>query len=231
MKRIFSHKNRHRDEEDWLSDEKIRLQINSAMKDCRLEKDNQLKMIDDYKEHAKDLIFDIFQVPEIFWYEELNAYEKIKGHEKNLSISPEISGKTDVLIEQYRIRIQLCESKIDVCIQLLKEFENLLIQLDEAKVQIQKAELEEKQNSVINKHIEYIQKEDNPEYDSGKITENGNKLEQLKDEIHRINEEFRIKQRVTSYMKKLETDLNLQTGEIDFSSIKEMIEKIKNTPI
>jgi hypothetical protein len=224
---IFDSRKHHDEDDNSLSDAKIKAQIDNALNDCISEKKQEQKKLDDLKTHAKDLIFEIFQVPEVFWYEELDQYEKIKTHEANRSLAEEIIKKTDELIEIYRTKIKRCVAKIELCANLTGEFESLIQKFEETKLEIQKAELEEKQKTIINKHLEYIKKEDEPNDSSIEIMKKGDKLEQLKEEIREIDQNFRLRLKVKAYMKKIDEDSNLFEIKTDINSLRDIIEKFK----
>jgi len=222
---LFGNKKHVRIDETDLSEEEVRERLIASMKECESEKRREYNKIDEYIKRAKDLIFEIFKVPDLFWYEELKRYEEIKMQELNASVDAMIIEKTDALIEEYRTRIQLCETKIDYCDRLSNGLKEQMIHLDELKEEMERHAYEEKQKTALKQHSAYIENED--EYQSGTESETDDPFDQLNETVRKINEDLRIKQKVKAYMENLEAELAKEVEKPDSVALKEMLEQLK----
>ncbi len=207
------------------SDKTLSIKINSAIKECNVESEHLHHKISDIKDKAKVLISKIFYVPNAYWYDELNFYEKIKSCENNQNLNFEIVSKTDKLIEEYKDQIKLCKTRIDLCEGLKFEFEEIIKILDEKKAESERLKIEENKLSIIKEHSEFIDKLNTKEEDlqMDKVKAD---FEEIKDEILRINEAFRIKQKVKEYMCQLDDHINNGQFTLDIQSIRKELETI-----
>ncbi len=211
------------DETD-LSEEDVRDRLIASVKECETEKRKEYDKLDVYIKRAKELIFEIFKVPDSFWYEELKRYEEIKMHELNTSVDVMIIQKTDDLIEKYRTRIMLCETKIDYCDHLANDLKEQLIHLDELKEEAERFSNEEKQKAVLKQHSVFIESEDENIRGTESITYDP--FDQLNETVRKINEDLRIKQKVKAYMEDLEAELAKEIEKPDSVALKEMLEQL-----
>jgi acetoin utilization deacetylase AcuC-like enzyme len=222
---LFGKKKPIRFDETELSEEDVMDRLIASVKECESEKRKEYDKIDIYKNRAKDLIFEIFKVHDSFWYEELKCYEEIKKHELNATIDALIVQKTDELIEEYRTRIQLCETKIDYCDRLSSDLKEQMNHLSELKMEAKKCSDEEKQKTVLEQHVAFIEREDESQRGTESVTVDP--FDQLNETVRKINEDLRIKQKVKTYMENLEAELAKEDEKLNSVALKEMLEQLK----
>jgi hypothetical protein len=222
---LFGNKKQDRFDDTDLSEDDVRDRLIASVKECESEKRKEYDKIDVYIKRAKDLIFEIFKVPDTFWYEELKRYEDIKKHELNTSVDAMIIQKTDELIEEYRTRIKFCETKIDYCDRLSDDLKGQIIQLDALKEEMERHVDEEKQKTVLKQHSAFIESDNGPK--KGLELDAVDTFDQLNETVRKINEDLRIKQKVKAYMENLEAELAKEIEKPDSVALKEMLEQLK----
>ncbi len=85
--------------------------IDLAIENIREEKQKNIKEIERIKKWAVDLIFEIYNVPKKYWYEEIENYEKIKQEEANKDIDDRIKQETDKIFNIYTGKIEILEKE------------------------------------------------------------------------------------------------------------------------
>ena len=229
MKNLFknlfkSGKPEENSEEDENSE--LKKQISSAHEKCINEREDEIKKNDDIKKWGKDLILEIFDVPTAYWYDELNEYENIKFHEKNLSINKRLIEKTDKVIEEYREQIKLSESKIEFCNTLINEYNDILKRLDATLKKINVISTEEKQFQLLKRHKKRLADLRSETGNFEEMFEKTGKLEILNDDIEKIEEDFNIKLEVSKYIENLDKEFAEDIENIDSLPIRKEIDDL-----
>jgi len=203
-------------------------QVETALNKCKSEKQQEINNIENIKKWAKDIIFEIFNVPTDFWYEELAKYDNIKFHKSNLSINKTLVDKTDLLIKEYLEQIKLCKTKITFCETLINEYKEIIERYENANKKINHIKNEEKKIVLLNKHKKRIAKMRSKTGDFDNIFEEKSILENLNYDISNIEDDFKIKQEVNEYIENLDKNFANDTTNIDSLPIRKEIEKITN---
>lgn len=201
-------------------------QVENALKKCIEDQKQEITNIDNIKKWAKDIIFEIYNVPTAFWYEELNEYENIKFHESNLSISKTLIEKTDLLIEEYREQIKLSETKIIFCNTLINEYKDIIKRYDETARKIGRIKKEEEKIKLLKKHQSRIDTLRSKTENFQEIYSETGMLDVLQNDINNIEDDFKIKQEVSEYMENLDKDFSADTDNIDSLPFRNEIEKL-----
>ena len=214
------------EENEKKSNQYLRKQISLALEKCKNEKKIENLKIKDIKKWGKDLVFEIFDVPSAYWYEELNEYENIKYHENNLNVSKRLVKKTDKVIEEYREQIKLSITKVDFCNTLINEYEDILVRLDNTIKIIKELKKEESQLKLLNKHKKRLAEMRSDTANFDKIFEKTGKLDLLNDDIQQIEEDFIIRQEVSVYIENLDKEFSEDVENTDSLLIREEINKL-----
>lgn len=227
LKKIFSKKEI---EHDFAQEQRnlFKQQVEKALEKCKIEKKQEFENIDNIKKWAKDIIIEIFDVPTVFWYEELNKYENIKLHKKNIEVNKVLVEKTDLLIEEYREQIKLSNSKITFCETLINEYNTILERYENTAEKINQIKNEEKKLALLNKHKKRVAKMRSESSSFNEMYEETGILEILNNDISDIEDDFKIKQEVTEYINNLDKHFLEDTDNIDSLPIRKEIEKLSS---
>jgi|GEM_PF-2371151 Cu/Ag efflux protein CusF len=223
--RIFNFQNKKNEPEN-LFEQSFRNQINFAVEKCKREKTIEYNKVSEINKWAKEIIFEIFQINQKFWYDELNKYEAIKADTVNSGVSQKLIEKTDRLIYQYREQINLGIKKIEFFDTLLQEYEIILEQYEETTDKIKKIDNEQKKITLINKYQDNISEMQSGTEDFSEIIEETELLEILNEEIKKIEDDFNVKSEVNSYINRLDKEL-FDDKIIDSRFFIDEIEKLK----
>ncbi len=229
MKEFFKNLFKSRKSGTYSEEDKnsgLKIQISSALEKCKKEKGDEINKIDNIKKWTKDLIFEIFDVPTAYWYNELNEYENIKYHESNLSISKELIEKTDKVIEEYKQQIKLSESKIEFCNTLINEYSNILKRLDTTLKKINVISEEEKQFQLLKRHKKRLADLRSDTGNFEEMYEKTGTLEILNDDIEKIEEDFNIKLEVSKYIENIDKEFAEDIENIDSLPIRKEIDNL-----
>jgi len=225
FKNIF---NKKIDEQDFVQEQKniFKSQVELALKKCIEDRKQEINNIDNIKKWAKDIIFEIFNVPTAFWYEELKEYENIKFHEENLSVSKQLIERTDSLIEEYREQLKLSESKITFCDTLINEYKDIIKRYEKTAKRIEQIKQEEEKIKLLKKHKRRIDTLRSKNENFGNIYNETGILDTLQEDIDNIEDDFKIKQEVNEYIENLDKNFNEDIDNIDSLPFRKEIEKL-----
>ncbi len=225
LKTIFSKKDNEPNFEDEKK-ESFKTQVEIALEKCIVDKEQEFKNIENVKKWAKDLIFEIFNVPSAYWYEELKEYENIKYHETNLSLSENLVKKTDLLIDDYREQLKLSKTKITFCDTLIKEYKEIINRYEKTNKKIIQIQNENNKLELIKKRKQQIDKLRSKTTDFQDIYNETSMLDVLHEDIISIEDDFKIKQEVTEYIESLDTSFTKDIDNTDSSPFRKEIEKL-----
>ena len=197
FKKIFGSKKKELNKEDDDINN-LTIEIIESIKKCKLEKETAYKNIDDIMKKVKELIWGIFKVPNKYWYEELNKYEKIKKTPENLEISEIVIKKCDEIIFAYREQIELKKSKIKFSETLFEKYKKIQNNLNQIKRKDKKNKKEQKQLKLLEKHSKLISEMNENDNRIEKIYESSEELNFFENDIKAIEEEFKFKQKLHS---------------------------------
>jgi len=225
FKNMFSKKS---SQIDFAQEQKIifKSQVEDALEKCISDRDIEIENIDKVKKWAKDIIFEIFDVPTAFWYEELAEYESIKFHENNLSVSKQLIEKTDSLIKDYREQIKLSETKITFCETLIKEYENILKQYKDTEKRINQIKRDEEKLKLLKKHKFRLETLHSKTENYQNVYAETGTLDMLHEEILNLEDDFKIKQEVNEYIANLDKEFDEDIDNIDSMPFRTEIEKL-----
>ncbi len=234
LKSLFSRK-KNKDYPVKIEDKNKLLykKIEDAIIKCEKDRVEALKDTDKIKRWSKDIITEIFEVPEKYWYEEFKNYGKIKSEAVNSKIGEAVIHKCDEVIKGYREQIEIRESKILLSEALHKKYEQTKKRLDDTVKQIEKLKKEEHEIQMLEIHSNRISKM-NTASDSEleNVYENADKLIFVDTDIKNIEDDFEIKKEYLTQLdiisQKYKTDNSLESNELYKQEIQNLLKKVND---
>lgn len=223
----FIFNNKKPKNKDLNASESIKNKIESAIRICKKDLEDERNKIFKIKTMAKELIADIYKVPSKYWYDELKFLSEIKKHPENINIDSSVLSNTDNLLNEYTEQIKLDESKISFLNSLLSQYENLLYKVENT---IHKTLMLKNKDEYIKALKKYKGKlnavlENNDNLNT--IYEESEHLKIIRDEINEIEENYSVQKEVNEYINKLTSEFDEDFDNIDTGVLREEINKLK----
>ncbi len=206
-------------EEDILS--KLEVSISNCKGEIKKAEDEN----DQIKKWAIEAIRDSFEVPQKFWYEELEMYQEICSLEENKSVDRLVLEKCDEVVQGYLDEMELRKAKIQLYESLIQKYETSKKKMLLIKKKKDDETMAQTKLIALEKHSKRIeQMREDPENLPSHVEET-TQLELMKEEINEVYTEYEINEEVRNCM----VEINQQFKSTNNSmGSKAAIEEIKS---
>ena len=204
-------------------DETIEKQIHKSIKKCKLDKKKNYDEIDQIRKWASNLIHEIFTVPQKYWYEEIENYEKIKKSDSNIKISNHIIEETDEIIKGYTAQINLRRKKIELSKLSIKKYNKLYEKCVQAEKRLSSFDNYNHLQEEIKKHTNILERLDDTENIS-----HLNDFHLIEYKINELEEEFELQEEIQKQIDILQAKYGLKNDYLNANIFTNEINKIIN---
>lgn len=203
--------------------ETIEKQIHKNINKCKLDNKKNDDEIDHVRKCASNLIHEIFKVPQKYWYEEIENYEKIKKSGSNLKISKHIIEDTDEIIKAYFAQVNLLRKKIELSILSIKKYNDLYNKCKQTEKRLSVFENYNHLQEEIERHNNILQKIDNSE-----SILDLNDFHLIESKIKEFEEEFKLQEEIHKQIDLLQAKYGLKNDYLNVDIFTSEINKIIN---
>jgi hypothetical protein len=212
-------------------EDQMLLKLENSILHCNDEIKKATEESDQIKKWSIEAITEVFQVPNRFWYEELEKYDEIKKLDENKSVDSKVLQKCDEVVFGYRDQIKLRHAKVLLYNALIEKYIGTKQKMEEIKKSSQdQAAAIEKLRSLERHSQRLDQLRNSPENLNGHL-EGTDQLEMMKNEAKEVIEEFEISEEVKTTLQEINQQFDSgkygQGAESAIAEIERLTDRIK----
>ena len=227
FKKLFEKKKLHNEiyqskENELLS--KLEASINQCTMGIKKAGDE----MDQIRKWANEAIRSTFEVPNKFWYEELNKYNEIKALKENKEIDFKLIIKCDEITSAYLEQIKLREAKLNLYQSLIEKYQQNKAKMATFKKRHNDDIMSKSKLDALEEHrLRLEQMKTNPENTESTVEESY-QLEEFRKEADEVLEEFEISEEVRAHLEKINSEFKSGYFSSDSKFAIEQIENLTN---
>ncbi len=202
-------------------------QIQTSIKKREQERSLNYNQIDQIKRWASGLLHEVFKIPTVFWYEELNNYNKIVKLEINRETPNHIVRETNDIIKGYSAQIRLRRKKIELCNLSIEKYKKLLGNYELTEKRLENFSNYKHLQDEFEKHNNILQNLDAQDH-----VKTNYELDLIESDVKQLEEELEIQKEIQNQIDILQQKYGLKNdylnAEVFTSEINKIINKINH---
>ncbi len=177
-------------------EEQMLEKLESSIAHCN----NEIKKAGEENEQIKkwtlEAISQVFQVPNRFWYDELERYNEIKALDENRTIDGKVIRKCDEVVSGYLEQIRLRNARVLLYQTLIEKYSGTKQKMEMIKKRSDEESVSREKLLALEKHSQRLDQLRNSPENLNDHLDGSNQLELLKLEAKEVIEEFEISEEV-----------------------------------
>jgi hypothetical protein len=218
-------------ENSMPKEEQMLLKLENSILHCKDEIKKADEENDQIKKWAIEAITEVFQVPNRFWYDELEKYDEIKTLDDNRSLDLKVVHKCDEVVFGYLDQIKLRQAKVLLYNTLIEKYNGTKQKMEEIKKRGQDEANAREKLLALEKHSQRLdQLRNSPENLNGHL-DGTDQLDLLKSEAKEVIEEFEISEEVKTTLQEINQQFDsgkyMQGAKSAIAEIERLTDRIK----